>query len=280
MAYQILQKESPQTVAQVVALLKTHPDFKKHWEKDLSAVPAEEHAVRLFMKAARWADDIRGQPEYDHPKWHYVNFPFKPAGQPGSVRPAPPDRESILEGFRLNRKVAQGQGKPADRAVALCWLFHLVGDVHQPLHTTSLFTTAYPEGDRGGNLLFVRTKEGGLPVNLHALWDGLILGSENRGEARKEAARLLAQCEFARARLAELKETEFGKWAQAESLPLARQVVYQAGKLRGSTNPASAPVLPEGYLQKAKAVAERRLVLAGYRLADLLKETVAKARQH
>jgi hypothetical protein len=55
---------------------------------------------------------------------------------------------------------------------------------------------------------------------------------------------------------------------------LAREVAYLDGKRRGSTEAEAAPVLPDGYARKAKAVAERRLVLAGYRLADLLKKTV------
>ena len=56
-----------------------------------------------------------------------------------------------------------------------CWLFHLVGDVHQPLHTVSLFKTKYPDGDRGGNLVFVRAKRSGAILDLHQLWDGLLL---------------------------------------------------------------------------------------------------------
>jgi hypothetical protein len=36
------------------------------------------------------------------------------------------------------------------------WLFHLVGDIHQPLHTVQLFTREYPNGDRGGNEICVR----------------------------------------------------------------------------------------------------------------------------
>ena len=40
---------------------------------------------------------------------------------------------------------------PADRADALCWVCHLVGDIHQPLHCVSLFNATFTSGDRGGN---------------------------------------------------------------------------------------------------------------------------------
>src|SRR5262245_38719049 len=74
-AYQVLQKESPQTIAKVVTILNELPDFKKSWEKKLEAVPEGERDELLFMLATRWADDIRGKPKYDRPKWHYINLP-------------------------------------------------------------------------------------------------------------------------------------------------------------------------------------------------------------
>jgi len=183
-AYQVLQKESPQTVAKVVAILNQLPDFQKSWGKKLEGVPEADRDEHLFMWATRWADDIRGKPKYDHPKWHYINLPFKPDGQPDSVQPLMPDPVNIFEGFQINLRIAKGEGDGENRAVALCWLFHLVGDVHQPLHTVGLFTTEYPRGDRGGNLIFVRVEEGGRPINLHFLWDGLIFGSQNTRTAR------------------------------------------------------------------------------------------------
>jgi hypothetical protein len=60
------------------------------------------------------------------------------------------------------------------------------------------------------------------------------------------AAKLRARPEFAREKLAELKEEEFEKWARGESFALAREVAYLDGKLKGSTEAESAPVLPDG----------------------------------
>ena len=57
---------------------------------------------------------------------------------------------------------------PETRGLLLAWLFHDVGDIHQPLHSSALFSTRlFPDGDRGGNS--VKTREAG---NLHSLWDG------------------------------------------------------------------------------------------------------------
>ena len=157
--------------------------------------------------------------------------------------------------------------------MALCWLFHLVGDVHQPLHTVALFTPDYPEGDRGGNLAFVRVREGGQILNLHSLWDGLIIGSQRFQDVRNEATKLRLRPDLAREKLPELKEKRFERWAEAESFELAKRVVYRDGKVTGSPVRDAAPVLPDGYTDEAKAVAERQIVLAGYRLAEVLHTT-------
>jgi hypothetical protein len=51
---------------------------------------------------------------------------------------------------------------------------------------------------------------------------------------------------------------------------LARDIAYAAGTLKGGTDRSDGPVLPNGYAKQAKAIAERRVVLAGYRLAVVL----------
>ena len=84
--------------------------------------------------------------------------------------------------------------------------------------------------------------------------------------------------ELRRDKLPELELTGFASWAD-ESLGKARTVAYLDGKLRGARRPArgegpaevKAPVLPEGYTEAAAAVARRRMVVAGYRLADQVR---------
>jgi hypothetical protein len=91
---------------------------------------------------------------------------------------------------------------------------------------------------------------------------------------RNRAIALRNRPEFAREKLTELGEKDFDTWVKKESHDLARKVAYQGGELKGSPDKEEAPVLPDGYTKKAKAVAERRIVLAGYRLAELLKKAV------
>jgi len=71
-----------------------------------------------------------------------------------------------------------------ERAVDLLWVFHLLGDMHQPCHCAQLFTAnALPNGDRGANQIFIfgiqsQTSEARSDA-LHAFWDGLFNGKTN-----------------------------------------------------------------------------------------------------
>jgi hypothetical protein len=178
----------------------------------------------------------------------------------------------------------------ADRAVALTWLFHLVGDLHQPLHGTGLiaskdtFDTPLdpPGGDLGGNRLVIKVNaDSTRAVNLHFYWDSLLFADEPGIVAVDGlVAKLLNDLKLQRDQLDELKVPAFLGWAE-ESLAAAKASVYQ-GKdgflkvrvlprgTRLDLNGFDAPPLPEGYAANARQVAARRMVIAGYRLAHQL----------
>ena len=141
-AYDFLLQNSPETVQEIVALLKQHPYYEEHWMGELESLPAADRNCGLFMLAAEWPDVVRSDkkhPEYNHPKWHYTDEPYKPDGQPDSIQTLPPDEENIMMAYEKNLAVLKNASEtPQNRAIALCWVFHLIGDIHQPCHTTSL----------------------------------------------------------------------------------------------------------------------------------------------
>jgi hypothetical protein len=77
--------------------------------------------------------------------------------------------------------------------------------------------------------------------------------------------------------LTELANTDFESWAK-ESFEIATKITYRNGARIGILKAgamdcamvAAAPVLPVGYVVNARRIADRRMILAGYRLADLL----------
>ena len=281
-AYDVLLHESPETIEKVIALLKQHPYYDEHWLGELESLPAADRDCGLFMLAAEWPDVVRSDKvhkEYNHPKWHYTDQPFKPAGQPESVKTSPPDEENIMTAYEKNLAVLKNASEtPQNRAIAICWILHLIGDIHQPCHTTALFTTEYPEGDKGGNLVFIKTGPDAAAMKLHWFWDDLVLENEDLDAAISRASELQKRPAFARSQLTELDlESSFEKWRDA-SVKLAVDVVYCNGKMTGSPSKESAPVLSEDYILTAKATGERQIVLAGLRMADVMERSFSVVR--
>lgn len=56
-----------------------------------------------------------------------------------------PEPINILTALASNESVVKGDNDAARRAIALSWLFHLVGDIHQPLHAVQLFSVDVSE---------------------------------------------------------------------------------------------------------------------------------------
>ena len=272
-AYDVLAQKNPQVLAAAVELLKQHPQYESRWAKQLDKVDPDDRDQALFMLAARWPDDIRGNPDYNHPEWHYIDYPYKPPDQPDTVETVDPKDPNIETAFRTNVDILQGHGPAAERAVALCWLMHLVGDCHQPLHSVTLFTTEFvpPTGDQGGNKEFIRAKPGGQPLKLHFFWDGLVSGSDDTREIHKLAIEL--RDKYPQDKLdpkpADVSPANFADWVQ-ESFELAKSKVYLEGKLETSSKRDQATVLSDDYIQEAKKVGDQRVTLAGYRMADIL----------
>ena len=221
--------------------------------------------------------------QYHRGPWHYVNWPFKPQGQPASVQIKEPESVNILTALAENESTAKNANDPERKAIALAWLFHLVGDIHQPLHTAQLFTSDYPNGDRGGNEICVRVTQSGQPMDLHRFWDGVITSSQNLTRLRNEATALRNRQEFQRSQLTELANTNFESWAK-ESYEIATKFAYRndgrIGIPRGGNMDCrevqAAPLLPAGYVVSSSRIADRRMILAGYRLADMLMRVMVR----
>jgi hypothetical protein len=87
--------------------------------------------------------------------------------------------------------------------------------------------------------------------------------------------------EFQRGQLTELANTNFEAWAR-ESFEIATKIAYRndgrigipKGGSMDCTIVAAAPVLPVGYAVSASRIADRRMILVGYRLADVLTRIV------
>jgi hypothetical protein len=150
---------------------------------------------------------------------------------------------------------------------------HVAGDIHQPLHTSTLYSAAYPQGDAGGSKQFVRDPESNTVVSLHWYWDDRVNKNADASAIHSLAGDL--EKRFPRGGMRELSaERDFAKWA-AESHALAAERAYPAGLKTAMANDASAPTVPADYSKMVEDTSERRMTLAGYRMADLLRAIAA-----
>src|SRR5262249_1359692 len=139
-----------------------------------------------------------------------------------------------------------------------------------------LFSKSFPTGDRGGTLQFVKDPQTTETVTLHWFWDDAV---NRAGEAEAVTARARElESALPRAALPELATGahagDFAAWA-AESHALAKSLAYRPGLSAGASKETAA-TLPADYVEAASRAAERRAVIAGHRLADLLREALAR----
>jgi hypothetical protein len=169
----------------------------------------------------------------------------------------------------------------ADKAIAICWLGHLIGDIHQPMHAANLYSARFPRGDNvGSRFLVLRT---GIQRHLHAVWDEMLGVQYSPRTVDFIADGIRANPAWQRAALGkDIAVQDPMAWAR-ESHDLARRVVYLDGTLPGTNledhrlDPTLAvPSLTDDYLRASEELAQRQAALAGYRLADLLNEVLGE----
>src|ERR1035437_7516773 len=87
----------PALKTKVSEILNAHPDYEK-WRESFTGDSANlDLGMFIFMRASTWPDEIRRRKsEYNHPKWHYVDYPLKPPQFP--VEPGPDHTDDIQIG--------------------------------------------------------------------------------------------------------------------------------------------------------------------------------------
>jgi hypothetical protein len=242
--------------------------------------------------SATWADDERNI-EKATERWHYIDIPMAisarsvpekdamkwcaalPDGSPGC----------IVSAIDYEWPILRDRGRSgADRAKALRYLIHFIGDIAQPLHASD-------NHDRGGNCSSIRFFSEERPQNLHAIWDyGLI--------ERELAANKETQLQYARtidkafsSRRSEWEESTPAVLAWAwDSHELAETVAHgvlaaplhmgeageadqEACQAERDRTAALQISIGSDYAAQVMPVIHEQLAKAGYRLAGLLNQS-------
>jgi hypothetical protein len=258
-AYDRLSASDPTAIAAIVALMADHPD-RERFDSSLAGFAGAARDRRLFELIARWPDAIRPT-HYNHTHWHHELRVVVGWKIFGALRLGAADHA-----FTRNLKIVRDTGAdPGARAIALCWLFHILGDMHQPLHAGHRMSARFPLTDRAGSLGWVRRGADMPPENLHHFWD---TAADRPGDAWVGADGIALAAE-AGLSVAQPAGGDYRDWRR-ESERIAATIACRGTALRASRRPADAPILSPAYVAEAGTVAEQRLGQAGERLGNLL----------
>ncbi len=140
---------------------------ERHIEPGVRAKITELIEGRSLPEISNWADDVRSYPVWDCAQsFHYVTI------EPGAEYPdqGVPEGDVIEAVVYYADVLADQRADLESRRVALKFLVHLVGDLHQPLHVGR-------GCDRGGNR--IKVDWFGETANFHTVWDSGLIDSEN-----------------------------------------------------------------------------------------------------
>jgi hypothetical protein len=179
---------------------------------------------------------------------------------------------NIMQAIEGHIKTLKNTNLPKQyRAFALSWLLHLIGDSHQPLHCTSLFSENYfTQGDRGGNDILIQGQ--GRISNLHWYWDSRLNNSTSfkfinrRAEVIFENNKISAQIigkQTPQQSLADCKAIAI-KYAYT---PILLETLKSAER---NSKPQPKIFISESYDQQARKIAEQQTTKAAFKLFNLL----------
>ena len=199
--------------------------------------------------ASTWADEMRSNPNFDkYAKWHYVNLPLdKEYGEIEHTQ----DNVVII----INQAIDSLKSKTTTRdkkQFYLKYLIHMVGDLHQPLHTGRF-------EDYGGSKIKVKfkgRKAEETNTNLHVLWDSDMI-DDYKMSYTEYADKLMDEFE----NKPDFPQGNAEEWADESHSYLHKIYETEAGSY-----------LSYDYVYDNLPIVDQRLYQAGIRLGNLLNE--------
>lgn len=273
------QRMTPQVREKVSKLLRGAPE-----DSDLSVLYPQdsrsEAAKQLehFMLASYWADIVRDRnfpvrnKKYHQGNWHYFDsFWTMENGQLKILeKPEEDGGKAVPKLFEFEKTLQDASVSDADKAIALAWILHLGGDIHQPLHCSARVTAEEPKGDQGGNLFLLTPKDTprDRQENLHWFWDSIVKRSVERKNDEPDAVYLpkIAKKIMKKHSFEKMQERlrlgKFDDWHK-EGLQIATSQVFPFSLKRFET-PSN------DYKKTAFKIAEEQIALSGYRMGEML----------
>ncbi|MBX9746810.1 MAG: S1/P1 nuclease [Hyphomonadaceae bacterium] len=222
--------------------------LSRHAAREVKAILGNE----ALAEASTWPDFMRASQDpfwqREAGPWHYVTIP---KGKTYAEVGAPPEGDAVTALARFRKTLRDPKATREEKALALRFAVHIIGDLQQPLHAGN-------GEDRGGNDFKVTWY--GEPSNLHSVWDSGMIDREK------------------------LSFTEMAGWIGAKITPREAKAwsnpdpviwVTEGAAIRDRIYPSS-PDLSWGYSFQHIATVRERIAMGGVRIAAWLNETFEK----
>ncbi len=222
---------------------------QRHLTPRASAAVKQLLGTQSLADVSTWADEVSHQPDWRYTApWHFVNVPPGLNRQQfiNAVKSSP--QGNLLQGLnKCEAEIIDPAVSGGQKIIDLKFIIHLAGDAHQPMHVSRA-------EDKGGNKIQVRFN--GQGTNLHALWDSKLLDEQG-----------LDNTEFA-AKYDVQTPAHVAQWQSTSPLDWMYESYLISTRLYAET--ATDRDLSNMYYNQHIALADKRLEIAGIRLAGLL----------
>lgn len=216
-----------------------------------------------FLFAAIWPDKIKFDGVSAFDDWHFINYGFSL----DHTKIMPVQTENVVWAIgQSEHTLLSPNASNREKAVALNFLIHFVGDVHQPLHCTVRYSSQFPAGDKNGLLFPINAAD---VNNLHSYWDeglGLFGNVANHSMPDKKINKLAdhIQKKYPKSFFGtKIDDLTASHWAM-QSFHIAANVAYS--NIAENSTPSAQ------YKKNGRNIVEQQIALAGYRLANVLDE--------
>lgn len=284
-AYIAWQQMTPDVRAKVIKILLEAPEdaqlstfYMPYGTRD-----DETRRREFFMFVATWPDVIRDRnfpnraKKYGHSTWHYADTLWTVKDGKIEYLKAPEDGGLAMEKLAEFDKLIRSDASDSQKAIAIAWLEHLIGDIHQPLHTSGRVTDLEPKGDQGANLFLLTPKDQKKDkLELHWFWDSIVGRNMPNNKDLCDAdyidpiaQKIMKMYPFSKVQ-GQLLPGRFEDWAR-ESLTLAQTEVFSPD-LKRFEMPS------DKYKKKALEISQKRMALAGYRMGELFNQAFGTAK--
>lgn len=204
-----------------------------------------------LAEASGWPDDMRSSPEpfwqVKASPWHYVTVPdgiqYKPEN-------APDEGDAVTALQQFSQTLQKDEASLAEKQLALRFIIHIIGDLHQPLHAGN-------GTDRGGNDVAVTFFW--QDSNLHRVWDSGLIDRQR-----------LSFTEWSRWLNAKITKDQKQRWANTDPVIW----IAESTEIRDRIYPES-PDINWDYQFEMLPIIKQRLSMAGIRIAAYLNDLFA-----